>query len=694
MKDLLHSTLLSVFLLGLYGQADAQGLSPFRLRASGVTTTQLVNQTFTAYDTISDFGTTLPVNGLSVTMKVIPHSQDFIVRILLEDTDGKSYLVVEAYNELAEDADTLIYSQYCEETGNLSNILPQRLKIYVSNAEVAISKIELSTVPRSLHGIKSVTGLFNEADSIAKMQQLQAKVDKINAYNIAHNKLWRAVVPSCALSHEALMKRIGCPEGAVSGGLEFYAGGIFEFGQKQDDGSAKSPRRHTVATEPYTNDLIPVSEFDWRNRHGRNWITPVKNQRETASCTAYASVGALESDAQLYYNRQSFHNGEIDTLDLAEGDVYNGFPDLNITGIDHTWRVVSYFASHGVNDEGSNPYDGGMKLTPRNQPLVNVSPQGYSSCEDTYGAVKRTLMAKGPLVSGYEYDAVWNPDSGKYDRGGHAMVLVGFGKIHEGQELMYYVSNQIIVRDTIPAGHPLIGQDYFIFKNSYGESPDSRPYMYITFKDVTTYYNNYMIGPYYFEFPIHITEYDEESQDITKIYSESDVVCEDRDGDGFHFWGLGPKPAHCPADAFPEPDGDDSDPFIGPIDENGCYRNLDPCTNDTMWVDDAIHAGEWGEVIHCYNHVKLYDGDDSFPFGPIFFHNGSRIYISRGSTFRAEDRFTLYNAEIIMEPGSRLVIDGGSRVILRRGTSFNPPQGAIVEIRRGSIEPFSNTFPG
>ena len=46
-----------------------------------------------------------------------------------------------------------------------------------------------------------------------------------------------------------------------------------------------------------------------------------------------------------------------------------------------------------------------------------------------------------------------------------------------------------------------------------------------------------------------------------------------------------------------------------------------------------------------------------------------------------------------MEPGSRLVIDGGSRVILRRGTSFNPPQGAIVEIRNGSIEPYSEAFP-
>ena len=42
-----------------------------------------------------------------------------------------------------------------------------------------------------------------------------------------------------------------------------------------------------------------------------------------------------------------------------------------------------------------------------------------------------------------------------------------------------------------------------------------------------------------------------------------------------------------------------------------------------------------------------------------------------------------------MEPGARLIINHGARVILREGASFNPPAGAIIEIEEGSIEPYS-----
>jgi hypothetical protein len=26
----------------------------------------------------------------------------------------------------------------------------------------------------------------------------------------------------------------------------------------------------------------------------------------------------------------------------------------------------------------------------------------------------------------------------------------------------------------------------------------------------------------------------------------ADIVCEDRDGDGYYYWGIGPKPSNCP----------------------------------------------------------------------------------------------------------------------------------------------------
>ena len=165
------------------------------------------------------------------------------------------------------------------------------------------------------------------------------------------------------------------------------------------------------------------------------------------------------------------------------------------------------------------------------------------------------------------------------------------------------------------------------------------------------------------------------------------------DGDGYYYWGIGSKPAHCPDDAMPESDGDDGDSFVGPIDDNGFYRNLDPCTNDTLWAGNVYGTGDWGTTFHCYNHTRLFDGDDMYPYGPVIFHNGAKVFISQGATLKLENGFLFYNAEIIMEPGSKLIVDDGSRVILRRGSSFSPPVGAIVEIRNGSIEPYSEAFP-
>jgi hypothetical protein len=77
-----------------------------------------------------------------------------------------------------------------------------------------------------------------------------------------------------------------------------------------------------------------------------------------------------------------------------------------------------------------------------------------------------------------------------------------------------------------------------------------------------------------------------------------DILCVDNDNDGYYSWGIGPKPRYCP-ECPDEPDGDDTDPCIGPMNEYGFFSSTTPApdTHDTliltgMDVPDLYAAGE------------------------------------------------------------------------------------------------------
>ena len=71
-----------------------------------------------------------------------------------------------------------------------------------------------------------------------KVQKIQSKVDKINAYNNAHQKIWFAGVTELSkMPFEDRMRVLGFDESYNTGGFEYYTGGIFEIGESLDQGT-------------------------------------------------------------------------------------------------------------------------------------------------------------------------------------------------------------------------------------------------------------------------------------------------------------------------------------------------------------------------------------------------------------------------------------------------------------------------
>ena len=179
-------------------------------------------------------------------------------------------MVEETYRELS-DRDTIIITNYCEETSVLGGIVPAHLSLYINNAQVHIDSIYVSTTANTIHHAPSLLQALR--DSVNYLQK-QIKVNNINSYIVNHDKLWRAdVTELCLLPYNTKMQIIGCSDSLSTNGIEYYAEGIFEMGD--------------LSNMPIIQDSsLFVNEFDWNTRHGKGmdgqegWITSVKDQKK------------------------------------------------------------------------------------------------------------------------------------------------------------------------------------------------------------------------------------------------------------------------------------------------------------------------------------------------------------------------------------------------------------------------------
>ncbi|MBN2055262.1 hypothetical protein JW905_10090 [bacterium] len=172
-----------------------------------------------------------------------------------------------------------------------------------------------------------------------------------------------------------------------------------------------------------TNELY----LDWRFMGGADWTTPIRDQAQCGSCTAFATVGVLESLMNIHYG-----NPALD-LDLSEEHLFMCSGGTCTTG-NTIQSPAMYTVNSGVPDEACFPY------TASDQPCSNSCPDWS---DRAYKAVSwqqlsgdegiKTALRVAPVISTFQvyedfryymggvYEYVWGTL-----QGGHAIAIIGW----------------------------------------------------------------------------------------------------------------------------------------------------------------------------------------------------------------------------------------------------------------------------
>lgn len=585
-----------------------------------------------------------PIEGLALIGKIHQPKQNSFVRILLKDRDGREYLVLETC-KLYNDVDNMTLSNYCEETKYLPDVYPYMLRVYTNEATVELSHVTI------LHGKESNTRQTGELvkrkdlSKENKLRQAQFIADNINENNKKHHRIWRADVTDISLlSWEEKKKILGIDGENQPTGFEYYSSGIFEIGEINNE-SIASPRINS----PY------IETFDWRNRHGINWMTSVKNQSPGNGCWAFSTVGVTEALVNLYYNKK------ID-YDLSEQEVISCSSCGTNSYGGNSACALSWISAHGISEEASFPFSNTDEPCSNQGSFTELiamsgTAEVYNHTINNNDSVKKALIKYGPSTSGFKYN-----HNGYH---GHAMMLVGYSTLHEGDTIRYFDNyyQSPTNFDVIQSGDNRIGKTYWIFKNSYGPNRyfEHKGYAYVLFNDQSCF-----LTPNYAKVPI-----------TSLIYSDTDIAITDNDGDGLYFWGIGPKPAHCPSWVPDTPDGDDSNINYGLLDE---YGHLEALTPNGITIDSAVIYNS--NTLSC--RIGIVKNGTFTIANTTSMTNDAIIRVCENGTLII-DGGTLQNAKLELIPGCHLIIRNNGTINMAAGKIFDAPKGAIIDIGNGNI---------
>lgn len=214
-----------------------------------------------------------------------------------------------------------------------------------------------------------------------------------------------------------------------------------------------------------TRSSLP-SKFDWRNKDGQNWVSPVMDQANCGSCVAFATIGVLETQYKISSLFPNFN------IKLSPQHLFSCGGGSCESG----WRpekAARFVQRYGVPDEACMPYQSGStgedivcraSCQDARQRVATISgyttpTRGYENIE----AVKKALQ-QGPVVTNMKVFPDFVAYAGGVYRhteggvlGGHAVSIVGYDDEKQA----------------------------FIIRNSWGETWGEKGFGYVAYGDDT-----------------------------------------------------------------------------------------------------------------------------------------------------------------------------------------------------------------
>ena len=618
--------------------AFAQYMSKeFTLDDTDVTTSVALRVPVSNADSVIVLHNTSRASGLFVSgCANLANDDDSYVRITLKDTDSNEYLIYELYPILAESRQCP-FSKIGLESAYLDNIHPQSIRIETLNASVTLDSVYFVVPERSSRNMsKAIPNRKAQCEHIA---------NKLNERLVSGNKTWRAGVTFVSQMTFEEKKWLMGQNTPVLYGFDYYKGGVFVMPGFSRYASLNT---NTRSSDDY------VTEWDWRNRHGKNWVTSVKDQDTCASCWAFSAVGTFESYINLYYN-------QLLNLDLSEQEIISLYVDNSNCNGGYIKDALNHICSQGAIYESDFPYvASNVPYTPAVDIYDNLKLGSYSgdysvSFRDNHSesyiekedSIKRMLF-KSPITFGI--DPWW-----------HYAVLVGYKQIQSGDYCFTSGNDSITV--TISQDNPLVGHPAWLIKNSTGTTWGQNGFGYVAISLSDAYGIHKLSG--------NVT---------SQILTDNNIVCEDADRDGYYNWGIKDSTFTLPIWASQREDGDDSDCTKGPINMYGKLEDID--LSDTLFIEGNT---DFDNPQHILRHIKVLEHHDLTITNHVFCCRGVSITLENDSYLYIEGGGILENAILKPQPGSHIVIDGGC-IKHNKDVNFKIPIGVTFDQTRGKIE--------